>query len=204
MASLANLNLPSNVVYDERTKRYHDLLQNYQNVDDKVSLLYCVINNFLCNERFRSPVIDRKETNLLCTINLSVIYLIAGLINNKGNPEGIVLSISQCMRKSLYPLIFNDNPAFFRYGFLNAIPNDIIPGSVLCALIYLLFSTNNVDLLNNISAPVAEADLFNHIDTITNDINLRFIMKYAYNVMNNIDISVLDVPDEMQKLLTFI
>jgi hypothetical protein len=32
MASLANLNLPSNVVYDERTKRYHDLLQNYRMV----------------------------------------------------------------------------------------------------------------------------------------------------------------------------
>jgi hypothetical protein len=32
MASLADLNLPSNVVYDERTKRYHDLLQNYRMV----------------------------------------------------------------------------------------------------------------------------------------------------------------------------
>lgn len=32
MASLADLNLPSNIVYDERTKRYHDMLQNYRMV----------------------------------------------------------------------------------------------------------------------------------------------------------------------------
>lgn len=32
MASLANLNLPNNIVYDERTKRYHDMFQNYRMV----------------------------------------------------------------------------------------------------------------------------------------------------------------------------
>ena len=32
MASLADLNLPNNIVYDERTKRYHDLFQNYRMV----------------------------------------------------------------------------------------------------------------------------------------------------------------------------
>jgi hypothetical protein len=32
MASLADLNLPNNIVYDERTKRYHDMLQNYRMV----------------------------------------------------------------------------------------------------------------------------------------------------------------------------
>lgn len=32
MASLADLNLPNNIVYDERTNRYHDLFQNYRMV----------------------------------------------------------------------------------------------------------------------------------------------------------------------------
>lgn len=32
MASLADLNLPNNIVFDERTRRYHDLFQNYRMV----------------------------------------------------------------------------------------------------------------------------------------------------------------------------
>jgi len=192
-----NFTLHSNLV---------NLLENYQDAEDKASLLYCIINNFLCNERFRSAAIDRREPNLICTINLSVIYLIAGLINNKGNPDKLVFSISQCMRKSLYPSIFNDNLAINRFGFLNNIPDNIKPGSVICALIYLLFSTNYTDLVNEISIrTIIEADLYNYIDNITinnpnPDFNLNFIMKYAYNVMNNINISALVVPPEMQKI----
>ncbi len=175
------------------------LLEDFQMAEDKINILYCIINNFLCNERFRNAPINRSQSNLIYTINLSVIYLIAGLINNKGGEDNIILSISQSMRKSLYPSIFN--PALLRYGFLNNIVDELIPGSVICALIYLLFSTNNADLLNNISAPIAEADLFNHIDLITDgDNNLNFIMKYAYNVINNQNIDRLIVPAEMQKI----
>ncbi len=179
------------------------LLEDYQRSDDKINMLYCIINNYLCNERFRSVAIDRTQSNLIFNINLSVIYLIGGLINNNGGEDNIILSISQCMRKSLYRSIFNE--ATNRYGFLNNIADDIKPGSILCALIYLIFSTDNADLLNNISAPVAEVDLFNHIDLITVDNpNLNYIMKYAYNIMNNIDIDMgLVVPPKMQKLLVY-
>ncbi len=177
------------------------LLQNYQNSENKISMLYCIINNYLCNERFRNAPIDRAESNLILNINLSVIYLIAGLINNNGGEDNLVLSISQCMRKSLYPSIFNE--ATDRFGFLNTTDDNIKIGSIISALIYLLFSTNYADLINNISA-LGIVDLFNYIDGLTIDNpNLNFIMKYAYNVMNNIDVSALVVPDEMNKLLVY-
>jgi hypothetical protein len=164
------------------------LLEDYQRTEDKVSMIYCIINNYLCNERFRGPI-NRSQPNLIFTINVSVIYLIAGLINNKGGNENLILSISQCMRKSLYPSIFNDG--LNRFGFLNGIADNIKPGSIVCALIYLLFSKNYTDLVNEISIPMTEAQIYNYIDNITTnnaipDYNLNFIMKYAYNVMNNI------------------
>jgi hypothetical protein len=178
------------------------LLLDYNRTEDKTSWIYCIINNYLCNERFRSAAIDRKESNLIFEINLSVIYLIAGIINNKRNEDNLVLSISQCMRKSLYSAIFDDTIP--RHGFLDNIADNIKPGSVLCALIYLLFSTNYIDLYDRISI-VGVVDLFNHIDNIADNPNLNFIMKYSYNVMNNIDINIniLAVPLEMKELLKF-
>lgn len=170
--------------------------ETYFESENKISWLYCFINNFLCNERFNDN--GKSETNLIFDINLSVIYLIAGLINNKNN---LILSISQCMRKSLYSSIYNDDLTILKFGFLNNIGNQQIPGSTLCALIYLIFSTDNQNLVSNITNnTIVEADLFNHINNITiNNINtnLNFIMKYTFNVFNNIP-NTLDIPNDMK------
>ena len=171
--------------------------ETYFGADNKISWLYCFINNFLCNKRFKSN--KRAESNLICDIRLSVIYLIAGLINNKSS---LILSISQCMRKSLYSFIYDEQNQ--KFGFLNNIvPSStlIIPGSTLCALIYLIFTTDKQNLIDNISdATITEAMLFNYINTITvGDINLNFIMKYSYNIMNNIN-NTLNIPNNMKSI----
>ena len=166
--------------------------ETYYESENKISWLYCFINNFLCNEGFRRRI-NRTESNLICDIRLSVIYLIAGLINNKSS---ITLSISQAMRKSLYSLIFNEDPAVLKFGFLNDIPNNLVPGSTLCALIYLIFTTDYINIVDNITAVVADDDLlFNHIDLITpDDINLNFIMKYTFRIFSNMNTDDLNIP----------
>ncbi len=195
-----NSNIPQITNFINNSYRFHrsliPLMETVNEAENKASWLYCFINNFLCNNRFEQ--IGHAEQNLIFDINLSVIYLIAGLINNKNN---LILSISQCMRKSLYRSIYNDNPADLKFGFLNNIPNNLIPGSTLCSLIYLIFTTDNINLLNNINdRTITEDNLFTFIDTITNDdINLNFIMKYSYNVFNNIN-NILDIPNDLKPI----
>ena len=170
------------------------LIETVNEAKDKASWLYCFINNFLCNKRFQE--MGHVEPNLICDINLSVIYLIAGIINNKTN---LILSISQCMRKSLYISIYN-TVAIRKFGFLTNIPNNLIPGSTLCALIYLIFTTDIrlFDIINNLA--ITEATLFNFIDTITIDnVNLNFIMKYTYNIFNNIN-NIGPIPDDLKPI----
>ena len=174
----------------------HTLLDNLKEDTNIIGWIYCFINNFLCElQLINSGFIG---SNLKGTINLSIIYLIAGMINNKGgDPENLILSISQSMRKSLYNNIFNE--ATNRFGFLNINLVDLgdkLPGCLISALIYLIFATDYTELLTNITTPLTptniQTELFTKIDGFNEPVELKFIMKYSYLVMNNIPI-----PDEM-------
>ncbi len=167
----------------------HDLLDNLKADSNIIRWLYCFINNFICGTKFIQN--GNVGSNLNGTIQLSIIYLIAGMINNKGGkPENLILSISQSMRKSLYNNIFDE--ATNRYGFFNTNPGDKLPGCLISALIYLIFATDYTSIINNIVNPLNtneyQTDLFNKIDTFNETDELKFIMKYSFLVMNNIPI----------------
>jgi len=179
-----------------------DLLDNLKPETDIIGWMYCFINNIVCANRFEA--IGRNESNLIGTIPLSIIYLIAGLINNKGGSlNNLILSISYCMRKSLYNTIYNRIAN--TYGFYNMINNDINNNiyndlKISCSivgLIYLIFAKDNNNLITNITNNrqfVANPNnlytemkqmLFQLINGFNESDELKFIMKYAFNIMNN-------------------
>ncbi len=190
----------NNTLFQSQPYLYlHNLLDNLKPDTNIIGWIYCFINNYVCGTQFiRSDV---SGSNLNGTIPLSVIYLIAGMINNKGGkPENLILSISQSMRKSLYINIFNEANNIF--GFLNMMPPNnllpilpILPGCLISALIYLIFAIDYKAVLNNITNALNPDNineyqplLFNKIDGFNESDEFKFIMKYSYLVMNNIPI----------------
>ena len=65
-------------------------------------------------------------------------------------------------------------------------------GSILCSLIYLIFAVDNNTLIDNLNVNLnnnpsqIQNTLFTFIDTINEADELKYIIKYAFDVINNI------------------
>jgi hypothetical protein len=188
------------------------LLNNLNAQTDKIGWLYCFMNNILCTIDFVNSA--NTITNLTTKIPLTIIYLIAGMLNSKSN-DNLILSISQCMRKSLYKYIYNDRPPpLLKYGFIKPKTNNQFTNhensSLLCALIYLIFAVDNKKLIENLNKKIDHNNnLFTpdyrppFINFITNDIDesdeLKYIIKYAYDIINNLDTTINNtIPDSLK------
>jgi ankyrin repeat protein len=154
-------------------------------VTNKINWLYCFINNFLCNE---NNTTNLGDPNLIFNIRMGLILLMGGLINNQSN---LTLSISQSMRVLFYDFCFNPN----KFGFSDDMaPNDIRLGSVLSAWLYVLLTTNSNEIFDNVDVVLNdEPSIFNHIDTISDNDELKTILKLAFRIFNNDQISDLNI-----------
>jgi hypothetical protein len=176
----------------------NQLLDNLNAGTDNIKWLYCFINNYVCIKNFFSS--GFTASNLIGEIPISIMYLIAAMINNKGGKqENLILSLSQCMRKSLFINIYNESNN--RFGFFNltaataAIMQPRLIGCLISALIYLIFATDYINFITNITHVLnpttidqIQTDLFNLINHFNESDQLKLIMKYSFIVMNNMPV----------------
>jgi hypothetical protein len=155
-------------------------------VTNKINWLYCFINNFLCNEYNTT---NPADPNLIFNIRMGLILLMAGLINNQSN---VTLSISQSMRVLFYLLCYNVN--INRFGFSDNTNNEVRLGSILSSWLYVLLTTDSNNIFNNINVILNdEPSIFNHIDNISDNDELKTILKLAFRIFNNNQISDLNI-----------
>ncbi len=175
------------------------LLDNLKPDTDKIGWLYCFINNIVCAKRFDEQMLTGPpQSNLFGEIPLSIIYLIAGLINYKGgDSDNLIMSINQSMRKSLFNNIYT-TAGIFLFNQFRFKPTDIDTkkGMMYVSLIYLIFAEDN-SFFNNIlqpnPPPLINLDnydnslsiVFGFINSLKESDELKFILKYAFTVMNN-------------------
>lgn len=173
-----------NTLYGDYTNISHII--NNRRTSNKLSWLYHFIISYMCNKNLSKS----DKNNLSCNINQLLIYLISGIANNKGND--LKLSISQVVRSRLI-----DDEIYKGNGFSDRITKadekDINLGSLYSGWIFTLLNenTNIEEILNhlNIGNVDMKPSIDDNIDAIIINDELKEIVKYTYNLFNNIIIN---------------
>ena len=199
------------VIYDnvnlqtesELIEKINDLYKDYTNIayiinnrrtSDKISWLYHFIISFLCNKGLS----ETNKNNLHCDINQLLIYLVSSVANNKGND--LRLSISQVLRsRFIKDVIYNNNG--FSNSTIPVLKKTLNLGSIYAGWIFILLS-ENYNINENINSMEITIDININLNIYPNidifidniDINiandeLKDIIKYTYNLFNNIQIT---------------
>lgn len=159
-----------------------DLIE--KRTSNKISWLYTFAITFKSKRQFIARAYD-----LDVDVNQLFIYLIAAFANYK---HDMLLSIHQVLK----PRLIED--VVYRNAFGIVLPDPIIVappnplpvhdlGAVYGAWIYLLLTSNITydTVRTNIMINPVLPNIFGHIDTLLDPINLLNIVKYTYNFFNN-------------------
>ena len=175
--------------YHSNLQPYIDNIYNY----NKVIWIYSFITKYLCNVNIIYPsttvlendangddIRDYVPDNMKGQISEAFIYLMSGLIHNKGD---LNMAISYAMRPK-YIQRFCDPTGGILRGFSDGNNINLIKPSIFSALVYLIMSPENINtVVNNTDSRLTNRDdIIAHINGFAVDEELKQIILNTFDI----------------------
>jgi hypothetical protein len=181
--------LYTNNIYYLNLTHHINNMYNY----NKVIWLYSFLIKIICNKTLIEPsdeALDNEYNgddysdyipdNTTGTIPEGVLYLMSGLIHNKGD---LNMTISYAMRPK-YIQLFCDPTGGILRGFGDGANMDLIKPSIFSALVYLIMSSENINtVVDNINSRLTNRDaIIAHINGFAIDDEFKNIILNTFDI----------------------